>query len=154
MHKMLPVILVALLGCSSDLPDYPDTVPASGTVTQGGQPVDAATVTFHPPEGSEGKHAASATTGADGKFTLRTFFSSAAVAEGAVPGTYKVTVTKVPLPDPNLKTPHGEDVVVRERAETPPAKNQLPKNYESVATSPLEVTIEAGKQDGYDLKLE
>lgn len=153
MRRMFPLALLAMLGCSSGVPDYPDTVPVSGTVTQGGKPVDGATVTFHPAEEGELKHAASGTTGPDGKFALRTFFSAAAVEEGAVPGAYKVTVAKVPLPDPNLKTPHGEDVVVRERPAAQP-KNLLPKKYEEIATTSLEVTIEAGKEDGYDLKLE
>jgi hypothetical protein len=57
-----------------------------GIVTLDGKPVEGATVTFFPVDGSG--RPASAVTGSDGVFRLTTFNTG----DGALPGTYKVTV--------------------------------------------------------------
>src|SRR5262249_58322349 len=59
-----------------------------GIVTVNGQPLAGATVTFHPAE--EGRRPASGRTDDDGTFELTTFHPG----DGALPGTYKITVSK------------------------------------------------------------
>lgn len=62
-------------------------VPVSGQVLFKEQPVEGATIVFIP---QDQQHAAAAHTDADGNFTLQTFEP----ADGAVPGSYQVTVKK------------------------------------------------------------
>src|SRR6185436_12065008 len=81
------VALVTVIGCSEAKPF--DTVKVTGLVTLDSQPVDGATVVFQPATGA-GK-AATGMTDKDGKFNLTT----STAGDGAMPGTYKVTVTKV-----------------------------------------------------------
>ncbi len=81
------VCVAGMIGCGGAAGDYPDTVPVSGTITRLGSPVAMAVVTFIPNEkGSPG----TAVTDAQGNYTLMTFQPE----DGAIPGGYKVTVTK------------------------------------------------------------
>ncbi|GIW99923.1 MAG: hypothetical protein KatS3mg111_3256 [Pirellulaceae bacterium] len=98
---LVPVlVLMGLSGCGGDkLP----TVPVSGVVTLDGKPLEGATVTFVPQ--SPGARTASALTGSDGRFVLTTVKGG----DGAVPGTYAVTIKKVvpgqqtaPVDDPRM----------------------------------------------------
>lgn len=75
----------ALAGCGSGLPG---TVPVSGTVTLDGTPVEGAAVLFQPDTPGP---AARAVTDASGNFALSTFTGP----DGALPGMYKVSVTKM-----------------------------------------------------------
>src|SRR5258708_2370379 len=79
----LVVLLVAgaAAGCGSK------TSKVEGVVTLDGTPVQGATVIFVP---ETGDRQASGQTDADGVFHLTTFNTG----DGAVPGTYKVTVSK------------------------------------------------------------
>jgi hypothetical protein len=79
--------LCVCLGCGSET-GLEGLVEVSGLITYDGKPVEAATVAFVP-EG-EGR-AASGMTDADGKFQLTTLKPG----DGARPGRYKVTVSKV-----------------------------------------------------------
>ena len=67
------------------------TIAVSGKVTKGGQPVSGAAVTFVP-TATDGK-AASGTTDSSGIYKLTTFVNG----DGALPGSYKVIVTKFPI---------------------------------------------------------
>ena len=73
-----------LAGC---VDDSLGTVPVTGVVELDGKPVEGATVVFKPD--GEGR-AASGTTDAQGKFKLTTEVNG----DGALPGNYKVGVTK------------------------------------------------------------
>jgi hypothetical protein len=76
----------------------------SGTVTQKGKPVEGATVSFSRGTGDLTKgELAIGKTDANGRYELMTHFGSqTASASGAVPGDYKVTISK-PIP-PNGMT--------------------------------------------------
>jgi hypothetical protein len=149
---LLTLPLLAALGCGSDVPDFPDVAPVTGTVKHAGKPVEGATITFNPATPGEGKFAATATSAADGTYTLTTFFSPAAVEEGAVPGDYKVTVMKSPPFDPSKVPAHGDDVVVRDVPETAPTY-LLPKQYAAVETTPLTASIKEGQDNVVPLEL-
>ncbi len=141
MRILLGLALVGLaLGCgdSSDdqwTKDRPAVADAEGVVLYNNEPVEGATVVFAP---AGGKHAASGLTDSSGRFSVSAFPNS----EGAVPGSYKVTVTK-------LETPvaagggdgHGESV-------TAPPKNLLPSKYAETSQTPLTAEVpESGKTD-------
>lgn len=79
----LMAIFAMIPGCG---PDYPETIPVSGTVTLDGQPVAGAAVVFTPEEGQK----ATGTTDASGRFELSSF----QLGDGAVPGRHRVTVAK------------------------------------------------------------
>lgn len=106
----LLVALVAvafLIGCTAGT-DRPKTVKVTGTVTYNGTAVDGATVTFGPAS-AEG-HAASGKTNASGQFTLSTFEQG----DGAVPGTYIVTIFKTEGGETAAGTATDEDAAYRE----------------------------------------
>lgn len=115
--------------------DRPEVVDAEGVVTYQNQPVEGATVVFAP---TDGKHAASGLTDSSGRFAVSAFPNS----EGAVPGSYKVTVTKLETPSASAEggDGHGESVAA--------PKNLLPTKYAETAGTPLTADVPAsGKTD-------
>jgi hypothetical protein len=145
--------LAAAAGCGgSDVPEFPDTAPVKGTVKLKGAAVDGAAVKFLPVNPTEkGVYAAVGTTGSDGSFTVSTFFSGALTKEGAVPGRYRVVVTKMPPADPNAGA-HSETGEVKETTSKSPS-NVLPKIYSSPDSTTLDVNVQAGQENSYDFDL-
>ncbi len=80
--------LSAFLGCNSAGGNLPKTVPATGVVTLDGKPVDGAQVVLVP-AGQEAT-GATAVTDSSGRFALRAYPEK----DGAIPGEYKVQVSK------------------------------------------------------------
>ena len=79
------------------------TFPSSGSVKFNGQPVAGATVVFAPdPGGTPTSVAALAMTDASGNFTLQAY----PPLKGAVPGKYKVAITKMESAPPRC---HGSE---------------------------------------------
>lgn len=132
-------VFCALLavGCGSPGSHLPKTVPAAGVVTLDGKPVDGAQVVIVPV--GDGKNGADAVTNASGHFSLRAYPEK----DGAIPGEYKVQVSKTVA----TKLPgqvDGGDAVRFDFA--------VPKQYTTVDKSGLKVTIpETGIRD---IKLE
>ena len=103
MHKkffLLAVgaMLIATIGCGAD---HPPVAVVTGTVMYNGAPLAGAVVSFHPDEqnalGSTSR-VSSGETDPQGAFRLITNYmdgSSVVPLDGAPPGTYKVTVTKL-----------------------------------------------------------
>ncbi|WP_437193613.1 carboxypeptidase-like regulatory domain-containing protein [Planctomicrobium sp. SH527] len=136
----LSLILLAS-GCGGESGDQwsqnrPKTSPASGVVTYKGQPVDGANVNFAPPSGDG--TGASAMTDAEGKFKLGTFDQ----ADGAVPGAYKVIITKKKVETtPNPKDPNGPPVKTVETS-------LIPVKYSKLSSTVLDATVsEAGPNE-------
>lgn len=133
----LAVIGVGCGGAGEDkwAKDRPEVVDVEGVVTYQNQPVEGATVVFAP---TDGKHAASGLTDSSGRFTVSAFPNS----EGAVPGSYKVTVTK-------LETPTGAEGGGDGHSESAAVpKNLLPTKYAETAGTPLTADVPAsGKTD-------
>lgn len=153
MARMVWLALVSLLlGCSEKGPDI-GAVTATGTVTHNGTPVEGAQVAFLP-DGSG--RAAAGTTDRSGRFTLNT----AGAADGALPGSYKVIVTKTaavaPVATDASMSQEERDAAARaamERGETKAPQDLLPTKYKSPATSGLTATITKGEKNDFTFEL-
>lgn len=157
------------MGCGGESVDHPDTVPVTGKVTLDGQPVEGANITLRP-AGQEGEtYPARAVSGTDGTFTVRTFFSASHDVEGAVPGKYQISVTKLKqsatapvshdatsVPSP---TDAGHQAMAKGRRGSHAAVgggesgNVLPSQYENPLTSGLETEVKAGAENSIALEL-
>lgn len=120
------------------------TVPVTGTVTYKGAPAAGATVMFSPAAGKGA--AAVGVTDSQGNFKLR----AQGGAEGAVPGSYRVTVFKTESAGAT-----AEPVEAKIEGGGAPAKpaDQLPAKYKSAETSKLtaEVKPEGTNHFKFDL---
>lgn len=125
-----------------------DLVPVSGTITLDGKPLPEATLSFlyqgAPPEGFIGSGAVS---DAQGHYEVSTLGQ-----KGTVPGTYKVTVSKLVnatgLP---IKPEEGMDMEQLRAAGG--VKESVPPKYADGGSTDLTTTVEKGKPDGYNLEL-
>lgn len=151
-----------LVGCNNS-----GTLPVTGKVTKDGQPVAGALVTFQP-QSAEGKPA-SGTTDDSGAYKLTTFVNG----DGALPGSYKVTVTKFPATQtaeggsgPTEYSDADVDAIYREMQKKgadfsgtqgdkagPTATNELPAKFANPQTSGLsaEVTADGPKTFDFDV---
>ncbi|RMG34298.1 MAG: carboxypeptidase regulatory-like domain-containing protein [Planctomycetota bacterium] len=131
---LLLLACAAVLGCGGG-PDLPKTVPVKGTVkTKDGKPLANVTVEFVPDGGGQ---TATGTTDENGNYTLTT----PGVGEGAVPGTYKVVLSKTQAAEDTSiyssgKAPQGDPT----QAELP-----FPKEYTDPSTTPLTKTVTEGE---------
>lgn len=151
------LVTFSLLGCGREDPNLegrPQTVPAGGTVTQGGQPVEGATVTFVPnvpfvPGQTSSAKSSVGETDAEGKFQLTTFEAG----DGAVPGEYKVTVVKrEPLP-PSARIDQDDPNYDPNAPEPPEPKHLLPEQYSKPATTPLTETVAESGENQFTIEL-
>lgn len=142
-------LLAALLGIfaggcgSKGRPTIP-TEPVEGTVTLNGAPLGKAEILFVAQ--SPGAENATALSNENGKFTLTSL--NGEPGKGALPGEYKVTVSKTetkvlaqPKKDPNLGEVWTEDTQL------------VPAIYMSPDKTPLQATIQKGKNT-VELKLD
>lgn len=131
-----------VVGCSGPAKsNRPETARVSGTVTHKGQPIEGATIMFLPkvPPGN----GAGGLTDSSGKFRLTTFESG----DGAVPGSYLVTVIKTRIEDnPKAKTDPNEPPEVH--------VHLLPAKYANPRDSGFAAEVEKGgeNQFTFDLK--
>lgn len=128
LHACGALLLALVAGCGR--PGSAPTAPAAGTLTVDGRPLAGVNITFTPAAG----RSATATTDAEGRFTLATFASG----DGAVPGRHRVTLSLSTADVPMPGTPEAA-------AGKPPA---LPfaKAYSGLDTTDLEVEIPAAGQ--------
>jgi hypothetical protein len=77
------ILTLAVAGCSGD-PDMIRAVPAAGTVTYKGKPLETGNIQFHAEKGRSASGAIK-----DGKFVLTTYEDG----DGAVPGKHAVVVS-------------------------------------------------------------
>lgn len=128
MLKYIGLLFVVLLvGCNSS--SGPKTVNASGVVLLDSNPVDMAQVTFID---DAGQITAIATTDSAGKFSLM----HNGEKNGAVPGSYKVQVSKTKLTG---NEGGGTEITI---------SHGLPPKYASIATSNLtQVVPDSGISD-------
>jgi len=146
------------VGCGETMdPNRPKTYPVSGTVTQGGQPVADANVTFQLKDGSQG---AVGVTDSSGNFHLTTFTAG----DGAVAGEHLVTVTKYDRPK---IVPQGDGSIADTGDEEPAPdesdasaggdvdpKSLLPGKYANPQTSGLTATVGESGENKFDFQLD
>jgi len=140
------ILAVVLAGCEGDT--GPKTVPVTGTVLMGGEPVEGADVNFMAGGAS---HAASGKTDAQGKFSLKTLDK-----EGAVVGTHTVTVAKYDSADTTEMTPEDYTKQMEAGSTAPPSgpESSLPAKYADPANSGLSETVEDGGANDFTITLE
>lgn len=140
------VLAAFVAGCGgSDDVVREKTVPVTGTVTYKGAPVADASVGFvpnSPPGPTPVGRGAFGRTDAKGEFTLMTFVAD----DGAVPGDYKVTVTKIDAPPSTGAEEGTDDYVDPEQGGKPPeTKHLLPAKYADPRQTDLVATVQDGK---------
>jgi hypothetical protein len=147
------LLLFSLAGCGAVDDNLPRTVNASGVVYCDGEPLEGAVIVIMQ---DSGQYFARGATDSRGRFSLDAYESK----KGAVPGTYKMTVSKTVEVD--KATPVKVSAALQDdaqhAAEGDPGRanvswvNDLPSKYSSPVTSGLQVTI---PDDGTkDLKIE
>jgi predicted small lipoprotein YifL len=153
-------LLASLVGCGgkSQPANRPATAKVKATVIYKGQPVEGANVVFSPSDAA-GKPAAGRT-GADGVAKLTTFEPE----DGAVPGNYKVAITKTDAPtaapaSAGGSAPSGDAYTqALAKAGGPKAtvaqpKDLLPEKYKSAETSTLTATVKGGTENSFQFEL-
>jgi hypothetical protein len=135
---LFSIVVILVAGCSSGH----GTAGVTGMVLYKDQPVEGATVIFHPQGDAATSKPAQGKSEAGGQFRVTTYFGPTDQPTGALPGEYKVTVTKIDEPQ-GVFDPHKD----------PPPKNHLPVKYMNPVKSPLNVTIKPGSNE-VELKLQ
>jgi len=137
------LFLFTVVGCG---PKGPAVSAVSGTVLLDGEPLDGASVIFHPTSSSG--LAGSGKTSADGTFGLSTF--RATPGTGVVPGEYIVTITKEVWP--KFEEPEDDDPDYERKMEKLESEMEratptyvTPQAYGDEETSGLTATIGTGE---------
>jgi hypothetical protein len=139
--RTLSLLSLAILGGCSSGENNAKTYPVTGVVTKGGAPVEGASVIFVPTDNVG--QAAFGTTDSTGKYSLRTFKKD----DGAVPGTYRIKVTKstaAPAAGQAKVYANSEEEQADYNPDAKPApvpKNALPPNLANETTSQLTHTV-------------
>ncbi len=136
--------LFTLVGCGG--PKGPAVTVVSGTVMLDGEPLDGASVVFHPTSSSG--LAGTGKTSADGTFGLSTF--RATPGAGVVPGEYVVTISKEEWPqfeEPEDDDPDYERKMAQVERDMERAKPTYitPQAYGDEETSGLTATVSTGE---------
>lgn len=143
LNRLLVAGVVLLsFGCREADDGLPRTVKATGVVMCDGEPLDGASIVFMQDAGS---NFARGMSDANGKFSLDAYESK----HGAVPGSYKVTVSKTVTVDKATPTAVPKTLAedAQHAAEGDPSLasaswvNDLPDKYNSPITSGLSVTV-------------
>jgi hypothetical protein len=133
----LALFSAAYAGCDGSEAG-PATVAVTGTVTNGGTPLEGANVIFHPVESGQ-TLASQAVTDAQGRFELSTHVGAGKFKPGIVPGRYAVAITK--LDTASIATTLA------------PPKNLLPKKYADPKTSGLVAEVVEGQENDFEFAL-
>jgi hypothetical protein len=139
--------LVIILGCG-DQSGLATRYPVSGKVTFNGQPVEKGTISFVPTQ-ADGRAASGEIT--NGSYSLTT----ATPNDGALPGSYKVTVVSKEMDTSKLKEvakggQFHHDADFAKAAKN--AKSFVPSRYSLADTSDLTTTV-AAKSNTLDFDL-
>lgn len=124
--------VLILAGCSSS----DGRVGVTGTVNFQGKPLESGTIQFHPTD-LAGKSSFGGTEIVQGKYSLD-------AKQGLFPGKYKVMISS---PDPKAKEAEAMP------GETgPPAKDRIPKKYNSDSKEFVEIKASGENKFDFDLK--
>lgn len=135
----VPLLLgLSLTGCGPGV-ELEKTVPASGTLTYQGKPLEGYKIVFHPVEQRQG---ATAESGKGGAFALGTNEPG----DGAAPGKHKVSINFIAE---KMEGEPGKEVFAKL---TPKVK--IPAKYQAPETSGVEIEIpdNGNKSLSIDLK--
>jgi hypothetical protein len=146
---VLTATCVGLLGCGGST-KLAGVTAVNGTVTQKGTPVAGATVTLVPT--TQGARAASGITDATGKFTLTTLTPG----DGAFPGDYQVTVTKMEKVGKEYTQEEANAYYAQNQTypPSPETKSVLDAKYADAKTSGLKASVKKGEPNEIKLEIE
>lgn len=155
---LIVTVLCAGVGCGGP-EGLKGLVPVTGTVTYQGAPVEGANVAFAPD--GDGK-AASGRTDADGKFKLTTLNPG----DGAMPGKYKVSVSKSENLDPAAQITAEDMMKMVSGGKAPPmgptkgkageaggTKYHVPKKYSTPGESGLTAEVKGSGTNDFTFDL-
>lgn len=149
--------LLFLTGCGSDS-GFPKTYPVTGSVKLKGKPVEGAMVTF---QLEDSKENAIGTTDSSGEFSLSMFQPN----DGAVPGQYRVAISKMPpvevakttLPPGQIASGDLPDnyapPVEAVRKSSGSTKSDIPAKYSNDQSSGLRATVTEAGPNNFDFDL-
>jgi len=144
---------VAGTGCDTarSAKDIPaGLVPFSGTVTLDGEPLASATITLIPTAPAGGSALDSgAVTDSNGRYELK---SAEGRASGALPGEYRVVISRLTKPDGTVVA-HSREKSPMQLMTEENARESLPARYSSPMDTTLTVTVPSGGGTS-DFKLE
>lgn len=132
-------LYVTAAGCNSGEKTYAVT----GTVTYKNAPVEGAQITLTEAKDGAQLKSGSATTDANGKFSVKSYFAPGDERKGAMPGLYKVTLQKIPQ-STGIVDPYKPGGM---------PKNELPGKYSSAITTPFEKEVTATGGNDWQLEL-
>tara|TARA_R110002095_G_scaffold193151_1_gene171195 strand:- start:49028 stop:49498 length:471 start_codon:yes stop_codon:yes gene_type:complete len=123
-----------------------DLVPVTGTASFKGEPLAGASITLIPQQGESGTQMASAVTNDSGAFELITPMPNMNIEDlkGAVPGKYKVVISKFLMPDGSALPPGTTEA----DAMTEGAKESLPRIYSNFEMSKLTAEVKKDTAEG------
>jgi len=139
-----------VIGCGGDRP--PATYAVKGVVTFEGKPLAGANVVLVPTNPTDpAAKSAGAVTDSQGNFAVKTYWNADIQLDGALPGDYGITVSKLEEREvpPDMKP---EDVMAMHMKLGPP-KSLLPAKYAVPATSGFKVTVDTSPPEPLKLEL-
>ena len=150
-NSTLAAMLFGMTGCGE--PGI-GSVQVTGTVKVDGTATSGVTVVFNP---SAGGRAASGLTDAGGKYKLTTVVSG----DGALPGSYKISVSKYENPEDNLpknvdpKDPKSMDAIYSkvDTKKIKKSKNLIAPMFENSAGSGLAAEVKASGPNNFDFEV-
>ncbi len=124
-------------GCAPQAkkPDWPEPVVATGTLTANGKPLDQARVYLAPDSGTPGQ-GASGSTDSEGKFSLFSISPDGKLVEGAIPGKYRVSISRMVRPDGSVVSPDSQEPPIMSGG-----VEQIPLQYSDLRHSKLLATV-------------
>jgi len=138
-------LALSLAGCGGGA-SLTGLAPVTGKVTLDGQSLGSTQVIFVP-TGTEGR-ACSAQTDASGNYELVTNTD-----KGAMPGSYKVTVSRMTLPDGNVPTGLAEGMDLGQLEASGRVKESLPPRYSILEQTELKFDVKSGGKNEYNIDL-
>jgi len=138
---------LSFVGCSSG-PKIPPTHNVTGKVMYQDKPLEGAEVGFVSSLSKKDVLPARGVTNSAGEFSLSTYIDPQHEVRGATAGEYAVVVSKIEKMDPAKMKEEFE------RNPTMQIKKLVPDKYTSPKETPLKATVDAGKTNRFEFKLE
>jgi len=147
--NIMLAIMAALLmsGCGAGDDGRDGRADAGGVVTLDGSPLEGATVSLVPQGDTP---SAVAKTDANGEFTFTTHTPN----DGAIPGQYKVTVSKVEMSGGVSEDEANELMAAGKPVPSPTRKELVPAKYTKANSTDIEVTINEGEGNHIEIPLD
>jgi len=137
-------------GCGPGGPKLPEVVSVTGEVLYNQKPVEGAEVIFV--SSAPDAKPARGITDAQGRFKLKTYVDAQHDLDGATPGDYQVSVSKIDAPAAKMT---GEEMskMMGSGQAIPMPKDLLPAKYKDAKSSGLTKSVKAKEKNDFKLEL-